>query len=418
MATKKKVLDCQSGECEEDYTPLVLFRSLENRFNLFEEDVIVRLSDLEGNMTDITTDISGIHGTIASITGEVNTLKITSQEMSGKLTTLEGDFAQLSLTVDGFSTQIGDIEGNISSITQDLTSVTQRVTTAEGNISTLTTSVNGISGRVEDVEGNFADLQINLNGLTTTVSQQGIGLSQVQQTVEGLSTTVEDVDGRLSSLNITVNGFSGRISDTEGNITTIQGTINGWSSTVEKSGIIVSQILQEDDTILIKANQIELEGLVTANENFKILEDGSIEAQNGTFIGTIESNSAGDRIIIDPEERALKLKSYDNLDVVKIATYEEDGAYFPAIRLSFYDNGVIGDWSYLTNRSLNFHTNDILKGTEIGSDYITTYEGNSIFHVRGRTSRLEIQLRNLPTSAASAESGYVYLDGETLKLKA
>ena len=39
----------------------------------------------------------------------------------------------------------------------------------------------------------------------------------------------------------------------------------------------------------IGADQISLEGLVTANQNFKILEDGSIEAKNGTFDGYIRS---------------------------------------------------------------------------------------------------------------------------------
>lgn len=37
----------------------------------------------------------------------------------------------------------------------------------------------------------------------------------------------------------------------------------------------------------IKANNIHLEGLVTANGGFKILEDGSIEANNGTFAGIV-----------------------------------------------------------------------------------------------------------------------------------
>lgn len=41
----------------------------------------------------------------------------------------------------------------------------------------------------------------------------------------------------------------------------------------------------------IRADQISLEGIVTANENFKILEDGSIEARNGKFYGRIESFS-------------------------------------------------------------------------------------------------------------------------------
>lgn len=40
----------------------------------------------------------------------------------------------------------------------------------------------------------------------------------------------------------------------------------------------------------IKADQIELEGLVTANKNFKILEDGSIEAKNADITGKITAS--------------------------------------------------------------------------------------------------------------------------------
>lgn len=43
--------------------------------------------------------------------------------------------------------------------------------------------------------------------------------------------------------------------------------------------------------IRLTADNIILEGLVTANENFKILEDGSVEAQNGSFKGEILSES-------------------------------------------------------------------------------------------------------------------------------
>ena len=41
--------------------------------------------------------------------------------------------------------------------------------------------------------------------------------------------------------------------------------------------------------IKLTADNILLEGLVTANENFKILEDGSIEARNGKFTGEIDA---------------------------------------------------------------------------------------------------------------------------------
>lgn len=43
--------------------------------------------------------------------------------------------------------------------------------------------------------------------------------------------------------------------------------------------------------VKLTADNIQLEGLVTANENFKILEDGSIEAKNGSFKGKIDADS-------------------------------------------------------------------------------------------------------------------------------
>lgn len=59
----------------------------------------------------------------------------------------------------------------------------------------------------------------------------------------------------------------------------------------DAEGNIVSLIEQTASDIRIKAENISLEGLVTANENFKILEDGSMEAANGKFTGEINATS-------------------------------------------------------------------------------------------------------------------------------
>lgn len=53
----------------------------------------------------------------------------------------------------------------------------------------------------------------------------------------------------------------------------------------------ITYIKLTEDLIKLSANNILLEGLVTANENFKILEDGSIEANNGKFGGTLKGVS-------------------------------------------------------------------------------------------------------------------------------
>lgn len=54
---------------------------------------------------------------------------------------------------------------------------------------------------------------------------------------------------------------------------------------------IIAKINLDSTTAKITAKNIVLEGLVTANSNFKILEDGSIEAVNATLNGSLISHS-------------------------------------------------------------------------------------------------------------------------------
>lgn len=58
---------------------------------------------------------------------------------------------------------------------------------------------------------------------------------------------------------------------------------------IDVDGNLKSFVGAGQDGVKIKASNIQLEGLVTANENFKMLKDGSIEAKNGKFTGEIES---------------------------------------------------------------------------------------------------------------------------------
>lgn len=54
---------------------------------------------------------------------------------------------------------------------------------------------------------------------------------------------------------------------------------------------VISKINQSAEKITIKANKISLEGLVTVNNNFKVLSDGSIEAKNAKFSGNITGST-------------------------------------------------------------------------------------------------------------------------------
>ena len=87
-------------------------------------------------------------------------------------------------------------------------------------------------------------------------------------------------------------------------------------------------------SIKLTADNIQLEGLVTANGNFKILEDGSIEANAGTFKGYIKSEMLwiyeSDAIpSVDPiwgNDNAYLLKNTLNLRIDRYDEYGLDGA--------------------------------------------------------------------------------------------
>ena len=53
---------------------------------------------------------------------------------------------------------------------------------------------------------------------------------------------------------------------------------------------IMLAINEDNSSVTIAANKINLNGAITANSNFKIKTDGSMEAVNGSFIGTIEGS--------------------------------------------------------------------------------------------------------------------------------
>lgn len=68
--------------------------------------------------------------------------------------------------------------------------------------------------------------------------------------------------------------------------------------------------------IKLTADNIQLEGIVTANGNFKILDDGSIEAKNGDFNGVFVSvdEIMGNSIILDSKQGFIKMRGPSSVE--------------------------------------------------------------------------------------------------------
>lgn len=122
--------------------------------------------------------------------------------------------------------------------------------------------------------------------------------------------------------------FSDMVQDTENKVAKrVQVKIDELNNEIEfkvdVDGVITAINLSEGLSKII-AEKIQLEGLVTANEYFKILIDGSMEAVNGSFSGNITANSGSiGRLDIDDDDdltytSELFNYEYDRSDVVRL----------------------------------------------------------------------------------------------------
>lgn len=98
------------------------------------------------------------------------------------------------------------------------------------------------------------------------------------------------INVRAEGIELTVSNLSSSLAATGINLTDKKITITS-DNTIFQSNNGALNALFSSNYSKIKSNLIELEGIITANQNFKVLADGSIEANNGKFTGTIDASS-------------------------------------------------------------------------------------------------------------------------------
>lgn len=100
---------------------------------------------------------------------------------------------------------------------------------------------------------------------------------------------------QLSQTNEKIEAVAERTSNLEsksaGWLTTADG-VEIWAAAEFKNGVKASSLFNVSaDKISLKSQHIQLEGVITANGNIKIHEDGSIECHNGSFTGDITAEN-------------------------------------------------------------------------------------------------------------------------------
>lgn len=205
-------------------------------------------------LSDLYTELSSkIEQTFESIRLEVSE----QSESNNK------KFAEIDLRSDSIELSVSRVE---KSITELDTSTTQRFSAINQRVDFISASVTSITSDVAGINSSITNLSLRLDGVDGSISA-----------IASRTTTLEQASA--------------------GWITTAKGNELWASKTLENGETIVSKINQTASDVTIEAQHIKLEGIVTANSNFKINLDGSIEAKNGRFSGTV--NIANEKIILN-----------------------------------------------------------------------------------------------------------------------
>lgn len=202
-----------------------------------------------------------------------------------------------------------------TAITMDGQIVGERLTVGSIDASKLSTSYKTsvekqISNAKEEVEG---DVQETLKSYWTKTEVE----TAINQSANSIKLSAKETASGLISEALKSYSTSAQI----------EVTTNAIKSEVKKKvgySEVISSINQSAESVAIKASKIKLEGLVTANKNFKVLSDGSIVAKNGTFTGNITgskitgstfniTDSKGCKIDLDASGLRIEANKYTDI---------------------------------------------------------------------------------------------------------
>ena len=312
-----------------------------------------------------STQVNSVHKSIIQLKGKTNVLTRTIEETNSKIVDVESGLsseikqtatdirAEVKNTVDGLSSsieqtansirsEVSDSVNNLSSSiqqnTESITSEVKRASEAEGDLSTkITQTAESITSKVsknyetkENATNTKTELETSIkqtaDGLTAELSKQ---VTETKEYAESAAETAEsnakqDTADKLKDystttemntrINATAEGISAEVtrklqsySTTEQMNSAIRQTADSINTEVSKKvngDEIISKINQSAENVSIEANKINLNGAVTANQNFKIGLDGSMEALAG-LIGMWQIFNGYLRYVLGENAQAL-----------------------------------------------------------------------------------------------------------------
>ena len=231
---------------------------------------------------------------------------------------------------------------------------------------------------------------------------------------------------QLSQTNEKIEAVAKRTSNLEsksaGWLTTADG-VKIWAAAEFENGVKASSLFNVSaESITLKSQHIKLEGIITANGNIKIHEDGSIECHNGSFTGDITADSGyigafkitGRGLENEKENPTATLRIGKNggkffeVNVSSGAMCGIRGDGITALSLSAYGDHSIGV------RVMAQAGYDTCAIEALGNVELNARSGESVRINRLQASGFAAGVRNLGSSIMSAPPSYTVSDTDDI----
>ena len=341
-----------------------------------------------------STQVNSVHKSIIQLKGKTNVLTRTIEETNSKITDVEsGLSSEIKQTVTDIRAEVkntaDDLSSSIQQNAESIATEVKRANEAEGNLSTkITQTAESITSEVsknyetkENATNTKTELESSIkqtaDGFTAELSKQ---VTETKQYAESAAETAEsnakqDTADKLkdystttemnTQINATAEGISAEVSrklqsysTTEQMNSAIRQTADSINTEVSKKvngDEIISKINQSAENVSIEANKINLNGAVTANQNFKIGLDGSAEMPKGK-IGPWNISAEGLQYAVGEDEQtylnyntiilsnaAAAIRLYPT--IIRIAA-KEDGEEVGVFEINAAERSITltGDW--------------------------------------------------------------------------
>ena len=334
--------------------------------NIFAPDAI--LKRFQAN----ETNFSVVKGKIEALISESEILELQNSKV-----TMYSKLADVELTVDGLEQIYTDISSKYDSVSGQYTSLDAKVAEYKSGVDGLTQNLSHVQ---TDLKNNYsttvamnAAIKAEIDSFSSKVSKTYATGSDVKQKLKTADATAQGyadaakkaaidtakastdellksyatikqmqsaIDQKADSITSTVSSTyatkasvtsleswkkeaSQKITDSA--IISTVSSSSAWNKKADKASLI-SQINQSAESVSISASKIKLEGVVTANNYFRINADGSMEVEHG-YVGDWEiknGNLSANGIIMDASGGFLQFGT----DTKKVLRQDTSGTLY------------------------------------------------------------------------------------------